>query len=320
MGAPTWPPICLGIELGGTKAVCAVGTGPTDIRAETHFATTTPEETLARAVAFFRDASAHEPIAAVGVASFGPLDLDPGSPTFGSITTTPKHGWPSTPLVAPLHRALGVPIAVETDVNAAALAEHRWGAGRGVDPVVYVTVGTGIGGGAVVNGRVLHGLVHPEIGHVRIPRQPGDSFAGVCGYHGDCLEGLASAPAIAARWRKAPESLPDEHPAWALEAQYLALGLVGIVSVLSPRRIIVGGGVMRRTGLLSMIRARVVDLLGGYVPAAAVAKDIDDYIVAPGLGDRSGVLGAIAVARDAIADDGVGHDAAGQGMRTRRRT
>ena len=185
-----------GIEAGGTKFVCAVGTGPGDLRAVERFPTTTPEETLGRAIAYFRD----RPVAAVGVGSFGPVDVDPDSPTWGHVTSTPKPGWQGADVAGGVARALGVPVGFDTDVNAAALAEHRWGAAQGLDTFVYLTVGTGIGGGGLIAGRRLHGLTHPEMGHIRVPRVPGDDFAGVCPYHGDCWEGLASGPAIEARW------------------------------------------------------------------------------------------------------------------------
>jgi len=275
------------LEAGGTKFVCAVGAGR-ELAAEMRIATTTPGETLAAAIAFFQ---AHAPLAAVGVASFGPIDLDPRSPTHGFITTTPKPGWASTDIVGPLRRALGVPVGWDTDVNAAAVAEQRWGAARDAAGVVYVTVGTGIGGGAVVNGRPVHGLVHPEMGHARIPHdRAADPFAGACPHHGDCWEGLAAAPALAARWGRPPETLPDDHPAWALEARYLALGLVNVILTLSPPRVVLGGGVLARAGLLERVRGEVTALIGGYVRSPE--------IVAPLLGDRSGVLGALALAQD----------------------
>jgi fructokinase len=289
-----------GIEAGGTKFVCAVGTGPGDVRAETRVPTTTPAETLAGVLAFFAGQAAGTPLAALGVASFGPLDLEPGSPTFGFVTTTPKPGWRDVDLVGPLRAALGVPVALDTDVNAAALAEQRWGAGRGLATLVYVTVGTGIGGGVVVDGRPLHGLVHPEMGHVRVPHDRArDPFGGACPAHGDCWEGLATAPAIAARWGRAPETLPDDHPAWALQAHYLALGLANIVLTLSPQRLVLGGGVMARAFLYPRVRAGVRELLAGYLASPAVAGDLEGYIVPPALGERAGVLGAIALARTA---------------------
>lgn len=295
------PALVGAIEAGGTKVVCAIAAGADDVRAEARVPTTTPERTLAAALAFFRKHRRRWPVAALGIGGFGPLDLDPASPTWGFVTTTPKPGWAWTDLAGPFRRALGVPVAVDTDVNAAALAEHRWGAGRGSDPLVYLTVGTGIGGGALVDGRLLHGLVHPEMGHVRVPRDPArDPFRGACPYHGDCLEGLASGAAMRARWGAAPETLPSDHPAWSLEAEYLALGLVAVVSILSPRRIVVGGGVAATPHLLPRVRARLSALLGGYVPAP-VLGDLATYVVAPALGDRAGVLGALALARAAAA-------------------
>lgn len=290
-----------GIEAGGTKFVCAVGAGPADVRAEIHVPTTTPGVTLARVVDFFTRQP--EKPAAVGIASFGPVDRDPRSPTFGFITTTPKPGWADTDLAGPLRRALGVPVAFDTDVNGAALAEYRWGPGRGVDVLVYLTVGTGIGGGAVVNGGPLHGLVHPEMGHLRVPHDRGiDPFPGACPYHGDCLEGLASAPAMRARWGVPPERLPPDHPGWMLETEYLAQGLASIVAVLSPQRVVVGGGVASAAHLLPRVRGRLVTLLGGYLRAPAIVDGIDDYVVPPALGTRAGVLGGLALAQDTLAD------------------
>ena len=287
-----------GIEAGGTKFVCAAGTGPEDIRAETRFATTTPAETIERAVTFFREQP--EPVAAVGIGSFGPVDPDPASATYGYITTTPKPGWAHTDLGGALRHDLGTPVRLDTDVNAAALGEHRWGAAQGLDTFIYVTVGTGIGGGGMANGRLMHGLVHPEMGHVRIPRdRSADPYPGSCPYHGDCLEGLACAPALEERWGQPPEALPADHPAWPLEARYLALGLVNFICTLSPQRIIVGGGIMQQATLLPMVRQNVQELLNGYIQARLVLEDIGSYIVLPGLGEKSGVLGAIALAQEA---------------------
>lgn len=285
-----------GVEAGGSKFVCAVGNGPGDVRAEVRIPVGAPEETLARCLQFF---ASHGPVAALGIAAFGPVDLDPGSPTWGHITSTPKTGWAHTDVAGPFRRALGVPVAFDTDVNGAALAEHRWGAGRGCDPLVYLTVGTGVGGGAIVGGRPLHGLVHPEMGHLAIPRDRlADPFAGTCPYHGDCLEGLASGAAMTRRWGVPPETLAPEHPGWDLEAEYLALGLVAIIAILSPRRIVLGGGVMAQRHLVPRVRARVVGRLAGYIRAPALEGDADTYIVPPALGGRAGVLGAIALAAD----------------------
>jgi fructokinase len=287
-----------GIEAGGTKFVCTVGTGIDDVRAETRILTTTPADTLAAVVRFFEDAArAHGPLAAIGVGAFGPIDLHQSSPTFGCITTTPKPGWAGTDIAGTLRRALGVPVAFDTDVNAAALGEWRHGAARGLDTFVYLTVGTGIGGGGLVGGRLLHGLVHPEMGHLRVPHDPAaDPFPGVCPFHGDCLEGLASGPAMAARWGAPAETFDADHPAWALEARYLALALHNIVCTLSPQRIVIGGGVMAQPALLPRVRAELTALLNGYVQAPAVIEQMAAYVVAPVLGGRAGVAGALVLA------------------------
>ncbi|MFQ5611397.1 MAG: ROK family protein [Anaerolineae bacterium] len=290
-----------GIEAGGTKFVCAVGTGPDDIRAEDRFPTTTPEETIGRAVAFFREHLERQSLAAVGVASFGPVDPDPASATFGYITTTPKPGWAHTNFVGMLRRALPVPVGFDTDVNGAALGEFRWGAAQGLDTFVYLTVGTGLGGGGMSNGRLLHGLLHPEMGHIRLPHDwEADPFPGNCPFHDDCLEGMAAGPAIEARWGQRAETLPEDHPAWELEAHYLALGLVNIICTLSPQRIILGGGVMEQHQLFPLIRHKVQQLLNGYVQEPAILRHIEAYIVPPGLGQRAGMLGAIALARQTV--------------------
>ncbi|MFW6115512.1 MAG: ROK family protein [Chloroflexota bacterium] len=290
--------LCGGIEAGGTKFVCAVGAGPGEILAETEFPTTTPDETIGRAIAFFREQPVA--IAALGIGSFGPVDPDPRSPTFGTITTTPKSGWRNVDLLGRVEFALGVPVAFDTDVNAAALGEHRWGAAQGLETVVYITVGTGIGGGALVEGRLLHGLMHPEMGHIRVPHDRSrDPFEGICPFHGDCWEGLAAGPAIEQRWGERGEALPDDHPAWPLEAHYLALGLTSIIGILSPQRIVLGGGVMERSFLFPEVRAGVRGLLNGYIQDPAITEEIDAYIVPPALGGRAGVLGAIALAATA---------------------
>lgn len=282
------------IEAGGTKWVCAVGTGPGDIRDTARFATTTPEATIAQAIAFFRPHQAA--LAAVGIGSFGPIDPVPDSPTFGHITDTPKPGWAHTDVAGAMRRELGVPVTFDTDVNAAAWGEYRWGAGQQPDSLVYLTVGTGLDGGAVMNGRFIHGLLHPEMGHIRVPHDwRADPFPGMCPFHGDCLEGLASGPALEARWGQPGETLPDEHPAWALEAQYLAAGIVSIICILSPQRIILGGGVMSQARLFPSIRHAVQQLLNQYIRVPSLMGDIDTYIVPPSLGDRAGVLGAMAL-------------------------
>lgn len=290
-----------GIEAGGTKFVCAVGTGPEDIRAETRFPTTTPEETVGRAIAFFRQEAAKTPLAAVGVAAFGPVDLNPRSSTYGYITTTPKPGWAHYNFAGTLHSALGIPVGFDTDVNGAALGEARWGAAQGLDTFLYLTIGTGVGGGGLVNGQLMHGLVHPEMGHIILRRDPQvDPFSGTCPYHKDCLEGLACGPAVHRRWNQDPAGLPDDHPAWALEAGYIAQALASYIFILSPQRIILGGGIMKKEFLFPMIRRGVQEILNGYVQADAIVHGIDEYIVPPGLPDRSGVVGAIALAELAV--------------------
>jgi fructokinase len=290
-----------GIEAGGTKFVCALSTGPNDVRSEIRFPTTQPSENIAQAVDFFQEQSKlHGPPAAIGIASFGPVDPDPDSPSFGYITTTPKPGWLNTDLAGALGEALGLPVGFDTDVNGAALGEWRWGAAQGLDTFIYLTIGTGIGGGAMVNGRLAHGLIHPEMGHIRLPHdRQVDPYAGHCPYHQDCLEGLASGPAIGDRWGQAAESLPPEHPAWDLEAHYLALALVNFICTLSPQRIVMGGGVMSQPQLFPLVRQNVLTLLNGYVQSPAILEQMDSYIVPPGLGSRAGVLGAIALAQQA---------------------
>jgi len=272
-----------GIEAGGSKWNCAVGTGPDDLRAVSTIATATADETLGEAVAFF---DREGPVDAIGIGSFGPVDL-----ARGVITTTPKPGWAHTDVSGEIGRRLGVPVAFDTDVNAAALGEHRWGALQGLDVCCYVTVGTGIGGGILVGGTPVHGLQHPEVGHLRIPHDRGeDPFPGVCPFHGDCWEGLASGPAMQARWGRPADEVADDAP-WALEARYLALGVLALMAVVSPQRIVVGGGVLNRRGLLELVQRQLDQLVSGYV---AVPE-----LVPPALGARAGVLGALALAESA---------------------
>ena len=286
-----------GIETGGSKWECAIGTGPDDLRATATIRTTTPDETIDHAIAFFEDEG---PVAAIGIGSFGPIDQKLTSPTWGHITTTPKPGWSHTDVGQEVRRRLSVPVAFDTDVNAAALAEHRWGAALGLDTFCYITVGTGIGGGGMARGRLLRGLVHPEVGHMRIPHdRDADPFPGVCPYHGDCWEGLASGRSIEARWGRPPEELSGHDAVWELEARYLALGLVSVICVLSPERIVLGGGVMRQSELLPLIHREVRGLMNGYLDTAAIGDGIASYVTLPALGSRSGVLGAIALAETA---------------------
>jgi len=285
-----------GVEAGGTKFICAVGTGPDGLTDIKTFDTTTPEETLGHTVSFFRR---HSDLTAVGIGSFGPLDPDPSSASFGYITSTPKVGWANTDFAGRLRSELGVRVAFDTDVNAAALGEHRWGAATGLDTFIYLTVGTGVGGGGLCRGRRLRGLVHPEMGHLRVPRAAGDTFRGVCPYHGDCLEGMTSGPAVRARSGLPPDELEPDHPAWTFQVHYLSMALVNYICVLSPERVILGGGVMNQRHLFPRIRERVQLLLNGYIQTASILDAIESYIVPPLLGNRSGVLGAIALAQEA---------------------
>jgi fructokinase len=286
------------IEAGGTKFVCAVGTGPGDLSPATRIPTTTPDETMALVLEYFRaQRRAKGALASLGVGAFGPLDLHPASPSYGSITATPKPGWSQVNLKRILETGLDLPVYIDTDVNAAALGEGRWGAARGLDTFLYLTVGTGIGGGAVVNGQPIHGLVHPEMGHVLLPHdRERDPYPGACPFHGDCFEGLANGPAIADRWGTPAEQLPPDHPAWELEAHYISLALMILICAHSPQRIILGGGVMQQGQLFPMIRRQVPALLNGYVQAYAILNEMDSYVVPPALGGQAGLLGALALA------------------------
>jgi len=293
-----------GVEAGGTKFVCVIAGGPDDIRAEVKFPTTQPQETLGRVIAFFKENQVkyRDPLVSIGVACFGPIDLDPESAKYGYITTTPKPGWPDTDVIGTLGKSLGLPVAMDTDVNAAAVGEGVWGASQGLEDFVYLTIGTGIGGGGLSNGRPIHGLVHPEMGHMRLPHNwQDDPFPGFCIYHGDCLEGMASGPALQKRWGQPAETFPLDHKIWDLESTYLALAVQNLVCTLSPRRIILGGGVMQQSHLFPLIRAKAKIFLNNYIAAPEILEDIDHFIVPPGLGNRAGVLGAVALAKQIAA-------------------
>jgi fructokinase len=286
-----------GIEGGGTKFVCVIGSDPEDIQAESRFPTTTPEETLGRAVDFFHERGG---IDALGIACFGPLDLRLESATYGRVLSTPKPGWSGADLVGRLRQAFDIPIGLDTDVNAAALGEGLWGAGHGMDTFIYLTVGTGIGGGVFAEGQLLHGLLHPELGHLPLPHDRSrDPFEGTCPFHGDCFEGLACGPAMEKRWGRRAESLPEDHPAWDLEAEYISLALASYLYTVSPQRIIVGGGVGSNLHLLEKVRRKTRAGLNGYIQARALLEEMDSFIVPPGLGIRAGAAGALALARRA---------------------
>jgi len=287
------------IEAGGTKFVCGVGTSPADFET-CHIPTTLPDATLAAVFRFFHQHAAGQ-LEAVGIGSFGPVDLDPTSRKYGHITSTPKRHWANYDLVGTVKRTLGIPVGFDTDVNAAALGEARWGGAPGLRDFVYLTIGTGIGGGAMIGGEILHGLVHSEMGHMRIPHDmSADPFAGCCPFHRDCLEGLASAPAIRARWGIDAHDLPADHAAWPLEASYLALAVANLTLTLSPRRILLGGGVMRRSELFTLIRMEVSRILNGYIQHDEILNRLDEYIAQAQLGVRAGVLGALILAEHAL--------------------
>ncbi len=290
-----------GVEAGGTKFVCGIGTGPDDL-VTAQFPTTTPSATVGQVSEFFRK-HAGPRLESLGVGSFGPVDLDPSSSSFGYITSTPKEGWQNVDLAGMLRRELGVPVNFDTDVNASLLGEARWGAAQGLQDAVYITIGTGVGGGAMTHGRLVHGLVHPEMGHLHLPHDwARDPFKGTCPYHGDCLEGLTSGPAMQARWKVPASTLPPDHEAWKLEARYLALAVMNLTVTLSPQRIILGGGVMQQLHLFPLIRDEFARIMNGYMRRDDLLTGLDEYIQPPALGGRCGVLGALVLAEQERSD------------------
>jgi len=286
-----------GIEGGGTKFNCMVGSDPDHIIAETRFPTTTPAETIGQVIEFFLPYI--NQIHGIGFGSFGPFDVDPASPTYGYITTTPKPHWANTNALGMLREKFDLPIAVDMDVVVAGLGEAKWGASKNDSHSLYLTIGTGIGGGYILNGKPLHGLTSLEMGHIRIARDLNlDPFTGACPYHGDCFEGLAAGPAVEKRLGQKGETISDDHPFWDLEATYIAQALVNYILSLAPQRIIIGGGVMQRSNMFPTVRRKVQELLNGYVQHDLILKRIDEYIVPPALGGRSGMLGSIALIMD----------------------
>jgi fructokinase len=292
-----------GVELGGTKCVCILGTGPHDIRAHERLATRDPASTLAHIESVLADwSSRYGAFDALGLASFGPLNLDPKSATYGDIAETTKPGWSGAPLAGRFSRRFSVPVGVNTDVNGAALAEGRWGAAQGLANHAYITVGTGVGVGLVVNGQTVYGCNHPEMGHVRPVRQPGDTWPGICVFHGDCVEGLASGPAIEARAGAGPDTLADDDPAWFPVVHSLAQLLHTLVLTTAPDRIVIGGGVMSaRASLYVRLRSELQKSLNGYVAAEEVVGGLSEYVVPPALGTLAGPLGALVLAEQALA-------------------
>ena len=284
------------LEAGGTKMVLGIFDEEGHLLEDTKLPTRSPAQTMPEIISFFRERE----IETLGIGTFGPVDLRPGSPTYGGITATPKLDWRNYPMLAKLQEELQVPCAIDTDVNAAVLAECRLGAARGCENAVYVTVGTGIGAGIFAGGKTVHGLMHPEVGHMLLKPNPLDPLPqGICPYHESCLEGLASGPAMEKRWGTKAQDLPTDHEAWELEAAYLAQMCMNAVCAFSPEKIILGGGVMQQKHLFPLIRRKTLELLNGYIQAKGILEHIDSYIVEPGLGTKSGAAGALLLARTA---------------------
>ena len=293
------------IEAGGTKFVCGVGDADSGSRRTVRIETRDVEETLGEVLTFFRESIREQgPIAALGIGSFGPLQLDRRAPGYGRIVATPKPGWQDADLPARMHRALRVPVAIDTDVNAAAIAEATRGAGRGAHSIAYITVGTGVGVGLVLEGRPVHGLGHPEAGHLRLRRHPAhDGFAGVCPFHGDCLEGLASGPAIVAAWGSSFSQLPVDHPAWDVQSSYLGQLCAALILTVAPEHIVLGGGLMAHQRLLIGARREARELLGGYCSAWGAPDDFDRRLTAPGCLEPPGLVGGYLLASQVFSED-----------------
>jgi fructokinase len=284
------------IEGGGTKFVCGIGNERGEIEDRISFPTDSPDVVMTRMIEYFKD----KEVESIGIGTFGPIDIDPSSPTYGYVTTTPKPGWAGFPFVNTLKQSFDVPMGWDTDVNAAAYGESVWGAAAGLDSCVYFTIGTGIGVGVYSEGRLVHGLAHPEGGHILPRRHPDDRYEGACPYHGDCLEGLAAGPSLEKRWGVKGHELSPDHPAWAMEAYYIGQAVTSTILLLSPKRIILGGGVMQQKQLLPLVREEVRRNLNGYVSVDAIVNDVNDYIVSPGLGDNGALCGALALGVEAI--------------------
>lgn len=280
------------IEAGGTKFVCAVGDEKGIIKERVSFPTTIPEETMDKVVEFFKDKN----IEAVGIGCFGPICLDKRSEEYGSITTTPKLLWQNYNIVKKIKDNFNIPVGFDTDVNAAALGEYTWGAAKGLNSCFYMTVGTGIGAGIIAEGNLIHGLLHPEAGHMMICHEERDLFEGACPFHKNCLEGMASGPAIEKRWGKKPSELDSDHIGWDIEAHYLSVAIMDAILMISPEKIILGGGVMKQSHLFPLIRKKVQERLNGYIKIPEILENIENYIVYPELGDNAGICGGLALA------------------------
>lgn len=283
------------LEAGGTKMVCAVGNENGQILNQVSIPTTTPKETMPKIIDYFKG----KEITALGVGCFGPIDLNRNSATYGFITSTPKLDWRNYNIVGELSKALEIPIGFDTDVNGSLLGEVTWGAAKGLTDVMYFTIGTGIGAGIMTNGKLLHGMLHPEAGHVILAVREDDSYAGKCPYHGTCFEGLASGPAIEARWGDKAQNLEDREEVWDLESYYIAQALMNCVLTLSPQKIILGGGVMHQTQLFPLIRTKFHEMISGYIDTEEL-KNLDEYIVPAELKDNQGIMGCIKLAMDSV--------------------
>lgn len=284
------------IEAGGTKFVCAIGNEKGEVLDRIQLPTTTPKETMEQVINYFKDKT----FEAMGIGCFGPIDPNIESKTYGFITSTPKVAWQNYNIIGKLKEYFDVPMGFDTDVNGAALGEATWGAAKGLESCIYITVGTGIGAGALVGGSLVHGLMHPEMGHILIRRHPDDNFGGTCPFHRDCLEGVAAGPALEKRWGKKGHLLQKGHPAWEIEGYYLAQALMNYILILSPKKIIMGGGVMKQKQLFPMIYNQLKELLKDYIQKEELIENLKDYIVYPALGDNAGICGALALAKATI--------------------
>lgn len=281
------------LEAGGTKMVCAIGNENGEIFERISIPTETPEITMPKIITYFEE----KEIEALGVGCFGPIDLNRKSDTYGYITTTPKLAWRQYNIVGALTDALHIPVGFDTDVNGSALGEATWGCTKGLENSMYITIGTGIGAGIISGGSLLHGMLHPEAGHMLLRSHPDDTYHGKCPYHGTCLEGMAAGPAIEERWGKKGIELADKPEVWELEAYYIAQALVNYVMVLSPQRIILGGGVMHQEHMMPLVRAEFKKQLAGYLDTKEL-KDLESFIVLPSLNDNQGIMGALKLGLD----------------------
>lgn len=282
------------LEAGGTKMVCAIGNEEGKILEQISVPTITPEETMPAITDYFK----RKNIAALGVACFGPICVDKSSPDYGHILKTPKLAWADYDIVGALKEELGVPIGFDTDVNGSLLGEVTWGSAQGLTDVVYITIGTGVGGGILSGGNIVHGMLHPEMGHMDLVPAPGDDYPGKCPFHGNCLEGMAAGPAISDRWGAPGKDLVDRDEVWELESEYIAQAITNLVFILSPQKIILGGGVMHQMQLFPLIREKVLEKINGYI-ATKELKDMDSYICPAGLNDDQGIMGAVKLAMNA---------------------